>query len=148
MNGPLRPTVLRAKRNMGVGGTKVLTDTGRLERHRQAPSERLHTPVRRHRAGLAIMIPAAGLAIATVSTFAVYSLRRLAYNPILISETSATPVASQPTKIADLFAGIHLYSLLGFVWFDSVDRVNWRLSSPAASAAFRRGAEMYHWLAS
>ena len=75
-------------------------------------------------------------------------VRSLTHNPILISETSATPVASQPAKIADLFAGIHLYGLLGFVWFDSVDKVDWRLSSPAAIAAFRRGAEMYHRLPS
>jgi mannan endo-1,4-beta-mannosidase len=70
-------------------------------------------------------------------------VRTVTHDPILISETSATPVASQPAKVADLFAGIHLYSLLGFVWFDSVDKVDWRLSSPAAIAAFRQGAETY-----
>jgi mannan endo-1,4-beta-mannosidase len=70
-------------------------------------------------------------------------VRTLTHDPILITETSATPAASQPTKIADLFAGIHLYGLLGFVWFDSVDKVDWRLSSPAAIAAFRRDADMY-----
>ena len=47
-------------------------------------------------------------------------VRTLTHDPILITETSATPVASQPAKIADLFAGIRLYGLLGFVWFDSV----------------------------
>jgi mannan endo-1,4-beta-mannosidase len=70
-------------------------------------------------------------------------VRTLTHDPILITETSATPAASQPTKIADLFAGIHLYGLLGFVWFDSVDKVDWRLSSPAAIAAFHRDADMY-----
>jgi mannan endo-1,4-beta-mannosidase len=71
-------------------------------------------------------------------------LRTLTHDPILIAETSATPVASQPAKIADLFAGIHLYGLLGFVWFDSlVHKVDWRLSSPAAIAAFRQGAKKY-----
>jgi mannan endo-1,4-beta-mannosidase len=78
-------------------------------------------------------------------------VRSLTHDPILIAETSATPVVSQPAKIADLFAGIHLYSLLGFVWFDSVgsvDKVDWRLNSSAAIAALRRGAEMYHGLAS
>ena len=73
-------------------------------------------------------------------------VRSLTHDPILIAETSATPAASQPAKIADLFAGVHLYSLLGFVWFDSVDKVDWRLSSPAAIAAFRRNAEMYQGL--
>ena len=71
-------------------------------------------------------------------------VRTLTHDPILITETSATPVASQPAKIADLFAGIHLYGLLGFVWFDAVGKVDWRLSSPAAIAAFRRGAETYY----
>jgi beta-mannanase len=71
-------------------------------------------------------------------------VRTLTHDPILITETSATPVGSQPTKIADLFAGIHLYGLLGFVWFDSADKVDWRLSSPAAIAAFRQGAKPYH----
>jgi mannan endo-1,4-beta-mannosidase len=66
----------------------------------------------------------------------------LSRDPILIAETSVTPAAGQPAKIADLFAGVHLYGLLGFVWFDSSDL---RLSSPAAIAAFRRSAEMYHW---
>ena len=75
-------------------------------------------------------------------------VRSVTHDPILIAETSATPTSSQPAKIADLFAGIHLYSLLGFVWFDSVDKVDWRLSSPAAIAAFRRSAEMYHRVAS
>jgi hypothetical protein len=70
-------------------------------------------------------------------------VRTLTQDPILITETSATPVASQPAKIAELFAGIRLYGLLGFVWFNSVDKVDWRLSSPAAIAAFRQGALTY-----
>lgn len=65
----------------------------------------------------------------------------LTRDPILIPETSVTPVANQPAKIADLFAGIHLYGLLGFVWFDSSNKVDWRLTSQAAIAAFRRGAK-------
>jgi hypothetical protein len=70
-------------------------------------------------------------------------VRSLTHEPILISETSATPASSQPAKIADLFAGIHLYGLLGFVWFDSVDKVDWSLSTSAAFTAFRRAAEKY-----
>lgn len=76
-------------------------------------------------------------------------LRTLTHDPILITETSATPASIQPTKIADLFAGVHLYGLLGFVWFDNtVDKEDWRLSTPAAIAAFRRAARAYHGLAS
>jgi mannan endo-1,4-beta-mannosidase len=71
-------------------------------------------------------------------------VRSLTHKPILITETSATPASSQPAKITELFGGIRLYRLLGFVWFNSVDRVDWRLNSSAAIAAFRRGAERYY----
>jgi mannan endo-1,4-beta-mannosidase len=80
------------------------------------------------------------------STFAslfgptIAAVRALTRHPILISETAATPSTGQPAKIADLFAGVRLYELLGFVWFDSVHDGDWRLRSPAAIAAFRRGA--------
>jgi hypothetical protein len=74
---------------------------------------------------------------------AIVYVHALTHDPILIAETSATPVASQPAKIVDLFAGVHLYGLLGFVWFDSSDKIDWRLSSPAAIAAFRRSAKAY-----
>jgi mannan endo-1,4-beta-mannosidase len=70
-------------------------------------------------------------------------VRTLTHDPILITETSVTPAADQPAKIANLFAGIRLYGLRGFVWFDSVDKVDWRLSTPAAIAAFRHYAETY-----
>lgn len=75
-------------------------------------------------------------------------VRALTTKPILIAETSATPSAGQPAKIADLFAGMHLYGLLGFVWFDSFDRVDLRLASPAAITAFRQGYAAYHRTAS
>ena len=71
------------------------------------------------------------------------AVREITRDPILISETAAIPAAGQPTKIADLFAGVRLYGLLGFVWFNVTHPENWRLSSPAAIAAFRRGAASY-----
>jgi mannan endo-1,4-beta-mannosidase len=73
----------------------------------------------------------------------IVAVRTVTRDPILIAETSAAPASDQPAKIANLFAGVHLYGLLGFVWFDSVSKVDWRLNSPAALAAFRRGAEKY-----
>jgi mannan endo-1,4-beta-mannosidase len=66
------------------------------------------------------------------------AVRQLTQDPILISETAVDSAVGQPTKIADLFTGIHLYGLLGFVWF-AVNQ--WRISSPAAIAAFRRAAQ-------
>ena len=70
------------------------------------------------------------------------AVRRLTQKPILISETSAAPTTDQPAKIADLFAGVHLYGLLGFVWFNSVHNKDWRLKDPAAIIAFRQGAKL------
>ncbi len=71
------------------------------------------------------------------------TIRELTHDPILIAETSVSPTTNQPAKIANLFAGVRLYGLLGFVWFNSVHDVDWRLDNPAAIAAFRRGAETY-----
>ncbi len=71
------------------------------------------------------------------------AVRQITGAPILIAETAAVPAAGQPAKIADLFAGVRLYGLLGFVWFDVTHPENWRLSSPGALAAFRRGAREY-----
>jgi mannan endo-1,4-beta-mannosidase len=88
------------------------------------------------------------------STFAplfgptIAAVRGLTGDPILISETAVAPAAGQPAKIADLFAGVRLYGLLGFVWFDSVNIEDWRLTSLPAIAALRRGAAMYHGRAS
>jgi mannan endo-1,4-beta-mannosidase len=72
------------------------------------------------------------------------AVRELTRDPILIAETAVASAAGQSAKIANLFAGIRLYGLLGFVWFDSVHIEDWRISSPAAISAFRSGAESYH----
>ena len=73
------------------------------------------------------------------------AVRKLTSKPVLIGETAATPGAGQPAKIADLFAGIRAYGLLGFVWFDTTDNKGQQfgISSPAATAAFGKGASTY-----
>jgi hypothetical protein len=78
----------------------------------------------------------------------IVALRTLTSDPILVSETGASPAGGQPAKIADLFAGIRTYGLLGFMWFDAIGMQDWRIRSPAAAAAFRRGAEAYRGLGS
>jgi mannan endo-1,4-beta-mannosidase len=78
----------------------------------------------------------------------IIAVRTLTSDPILISETGVAPAAGQPAKIANLFAGIRSYGLLGFVWFDVAGMDDWRLTSPTAIAAFRRGAGAYHRLVS
>ena len=76
------------------------------------------------------------------------AVRELTGAPILISETSAAPVANQQEKIPDLFAGIRAYGLLGFVWFNAVASYDYRINDPAAIAAFRQGARTYNYPAS
>jgi mannan endo-1,4-beta-mannosidase len=74
------------------------------------------------------------------------AVRRLTpTDPILIAETGAVPASGQPAKITDLFAGIRAYGLLGFVWFDATTRngEHFGLSSPAATAAFGKGASTF-----
>jgi mannan endo-1,4-beta-mannosidase len=74
------------------------------------------------------------------------AVRIFTHAPILIAETAVKPAPYQAAKVADLYAGIRLYDLLGFIWFDSVQVFDWRLKSPAAIAAFRRGAESFQHL--
>ncbi len=71
------------------------------------------------------------------------AVRALTLDPILISETSAAPAAGKPAKIANLFAGVRAYGLLGFVWFNVDKTEDWTISDPASSAAYRRGAKRY-----
>jgi hypothetical protein len=81
----------------------------------------------------------------------IVDVRELTSDPILIAETAAEPSANQSAKIAELFAGVHTFGLLGFVWFDEDDMSvsspgeleDWRLSNPAALAAFRRDAKLW-----
>jgi hypothetical protein len=72
-------------------------------------------------------------------------VRALTTAPILIAETGATSTADQPSKIADVFAGIHAYGLLGFVWFNATNSNGqaFGISSSGAFDAFRKGASTY-----
>ena len=71
------------------------------------------------------------------------AVRALTIDPVLIAETSVQPIAGKPAKIADLFAGVRAYGLLGFVWFNAKGDQDWSLSGTAAVGAFRRGAAAY-----
>lgn len=74
------------------------------------------------------------------------AVHALTDDPILIAETGAVQTADQPAKIEDLFAGIHSYGLLGFVWFNSANTAGqqFAINSSAGFAAFRKGASEYH----
>jgi mannan endo-1,4-beta-mannosidase len=72
-------------------------------------------------------------------------IRTFTSDPILIAETGAEPVAGQSAKLADLFAGIKAYGLLGFVYFNTTNSLGqaFGLSSSAAIDAYRKGASTY-----
>jgi hypothetical protein len=78
-------------------------------------------------------------------------VRALTLDLILIAETGAPNAGGQSAKVANLFAGVRAYGLLGFVWFDAIahhqvalnGNRDWRLSAAAARAAYRRGAQAY-----
>ena len=73
------------------------------------------------------------------------NVRTLTQDPILIAETGVVPDAGQPAKIADVFAGVRLYGLLGFVYFDATDfkGQDFSISGPTALAAFGKGASAF-----
>ena len=71
------------------------------------------------------------------------AVRALTHDPILVSETAAGTTEDQPAKIANLFAGVRAYGLLGFVWFNVNKEQDWQVTGPAAVAAFRQGARAY-----
>ena len=71
------------------------------------------------------------------------AMRALTLDPMLISETGTAPAAGKPAKIVNLYQGIRSYGLLGFVWFDAKGIRDFRLNTPAAIAAIRRGAGAY-----
>ena len=53
------------------------------------------------------------------------AVRTLTLDPILISETGAAG-RWEAAKIANLFAGVRAYGLLGLVWFDADRQRDWR----------------------
>jgi mannan endo-1,4-beta-mannosidase len=73
----------------------------------------------------------------------VAAVRRFWRGPLILAETSASPQSGQATKIADLFAGASADHLAAVVWFDLAGNKDWRLTSPAALAAFRAAARRY-----
>ena len=70
------------------------------------------------------------------------AVRERTGDPILIAETGSPPRPYGPAdfKIADLFAGIRLYGLLGAIWFQAQKSAT---TGPAAITAFRRNAGLY-----
>ncbi len=79
----------------------------------------------------------------------VAAVRKFTSRPILLSEVAIGKGAGQVAKIPDLFAGVRIEHLLGFVWFDETQRngmyhQDWRLeNNPAGLAVFRHQLRDY-----
>jgi Glycosyl hydrolase family 26 len=75
------------------------------------------------------------------------AVRELTDDPILIAETGVALSAGQATKIADIFAGVSNFGLLGFVLFDENgihgNTQSWRINSPRVYAALHQGIKTY-----
>jgi hypothetical protein len=81
----------------------------------------------------------------TVFGRAISQVRALSAKPLLVSDTAVRPGSGSYAKIANLFAGIRRYRLLGLVWLNEAEHQgssdqDWRIQDdPAAEAAFRLG---------
>jgi hypothetical protein len=71
------------------------------------------------------------------------AVRKFWDGPVILSETSVAPAAGQAAKIPDLFAGAAADHLAALVWFNLKGNQDWRLTSPAALAAFRAAVKQY-----
>lgn len=71
-------------------------------------------------------------------------VRRLTADPVLLTETGASPASGRPRAIGSLFAGAeNTPGVLGFIWFDydKYPGQDWVIDNdPAALAAFRADA--------
>jgi mannan endo-1,4-beta-mannosidase len=48
----------------------------------------------------------------------IVAVRKITNAPILIAETASGTAGTEPSQIADLYAGIRAFGNLGFIWFD------------------------------
>src|ERR1039457_5076562 len=76
-------------------------------------------------------------------------LRTFTHKPIIIAETGATEVSGlMPRWIKDMFRELPAHKgIIGIVWFEAVDVVDWQVASyPQAAAAFGAGyaSPLYH----
>ena len=133
-------------RRLGAGNVTWLWTVNVIEERGDIPSPVPWWPGSRYVTWVGIdgYYPTSSTTFASLFGPTIVTVRKLTGDPILIAETGVATAAGQPGRIADLFAGIRTYGLLGFTWFDALGKQDWRLTGPAAVAALRRGAEAYH----
>jgi mannan endo-1,4-beta-mannosidase len=77
------------------------------------------------------------------------SIRQLTNDPVLVTETGASPAAGKARVLAQLASGVSRYGLAGFIWFN-IDqagkrgKADWSIDNdPAALTAFRNTVRSY-----
>jgi Glycosyl hydrolase family 26 len=76
----------------------------------------------------------------------IVAMRTLSPDPLLITETAASPSVGKYAALTEITAGVPQYGLMGFIWFDisqhgSLTRQDWSLEDePAALRLFSRTA--------
>jgi len=77
------------------------------------------------------------------------AIRHITADPVLITETAASPAAGKTRVLTQLTSGVAQYKLTGFVWFDinqagKHGKANWVIDNDhAALAAFRTAVRTY-----
>jgi hypothetical protein len=71
-------------------------------------------------------------------------IRRLTSKPIYLAETGVGDGAHETRQMANLFAGVRQWHLIGLIWFDINRKNSWSLEGkPVKDAAFRRGVARF-----
>jgi len=71
-------------------------------------------------------------------------IRRLTGKPIYLAETGVGDGSHEVRQMADLFAGVLRWRLIGLIWFDLNRKNSWSLEGkPAKDAAFRKGVARF-----
>ena len=66
-------------------------------------------------------------------------IRRVTRKPVYLAETGVGDGSHEATQVANLFAGIRRWHLIGLVWFDLNRKNSWTIEGkPAKDAAFRK----------
>jgi mannan endo-1,4-beta-mannosidase len=74
-----------------------------------------------------------------IFSYQLRGIRRLTRKPIYLAETGVGDGSHAARQVANLFAGIRRWHLIGLVWFDLNRKNSWTVEGkPAKDAAFRR----------
>lgn len=80
-----------------------------------------------------------GQTFTEIFSYQLRGIRRLTHKPIYLAETGVGDGSQAARQVANLFAGIRRWHLIGLVWFDLNRKNSWTVEGkPAKDAAFRK----------